>query len=90
MPNRKDSKQKPGDAGQHNDWGQRQGEQGGNAQSDAGGNLAGAPDGQPDDVGLGDADAGGGGQAARAAGRKRQGVIPGEEMGHLQSHKNRR
>jgi hypothetical protein len=86
MPNRKDTKQKPGDAGQHKDAGKRQG---GNVQSDAGGNLAGAPGGEQDDLGLGEADAGGGGQAARAASRRRQGVIPGEEMGHLQSHKNR-
>lgn len=94
MPKQNDSQQDPkpeplnqidsGAAGaQHNDWGQGQMGEGGNAQSSAGGNIGGVPGGQHNDWGHSPVDTGVSGQASAAAARKRQGVMPGEEMGHV-------
>lgn len=74
----------PGAAGdQHKDWGQGQAGAGGNEQSAGRGNIGGVPGSQHNDWGHSPVETDGNGQSADAAGRKRQGVMPGEEMGHL-------
>lgn len=60
----------------HNDWGH---EQGGNVQSGARGNIGGVAGSQHNDWGHSPVAT----RAPGPAGRPRQGVMPGEEMGHL-------
>ena len=62
----------------------------GNVQSEARGNIGGVPGGQHNDWGHSQVATGGNAQASRTGGLPRQGVMPGEEMGHLQRGPDRR
>lgn len=70
----------------HADWGQSPLDAGGNTQSGARGNIGGVPGSQHNDWGHSPVDTAGG-QGPGAADRKRQGIMPGNEMGHLQRRK---
>ena len=68
---------------QHNDWGHGQAGAARNAQSGVGGNIGGVPGGKHEDWGHSPVGKGGKAQTPAPAGLPRQGVMPGEEMGHL-------
>jgi hypothetical protein len=62
----------------------------GNVQSEARGNIGGVPGGQHNDWGHSPVATGGSAQSSGPGGLRRQGVMPGEEMGHLQRGPERR